>query len=85
MMGRIAFFLAYSECSEWHVRLQISGRIKTQSAGVSSCKTATHFFSWPLSITHIPIRRLDAPFPCGGPGCTCLRWHAQRVTMDTLP
>ena len=45
MMGRVAIFLAYSECSEWHVRLQIGGRIKTQLAGLTACETATHFFS----------------------------------------
>ena len=45
MMGRVVIFLAYSECSEWHVRLQIGKRIKTQSAGLTSCETATHFFS----------------------------------------
>ena len=45
MMGRITVFLAYSECSKWHVRLQIGGRIKTQLAGLTACETATHFFS----------------------------------------
>ena len=45
MMGRVAAFGAYSKRSEWHVRLQIGKRIKTQSAGLTSCETATHFFS----------------------------------------
>ena len=38
-------FAYFYPCSKWHVRLQIGKRIKTQSAGLSSCETATHFFS----------------------------------------